>query len=97
MDKCNINDCEIYPVLKKLNSRWLPFILIELKNGAARFTDLHERFEYLTATQLTRSLKKGIEYNYLVRENDRYQLTELGQDIVSLVIKLEEIEEKYYG
>lgn len=95
MEKCNISECSLYEALKELNSRWVPFVLLELKDEQLRFTDLQKRFDFLTSTQLSRSLNKCINSFYITNENQTYQLTQKGFEIVGVLELLEQIDKKY--
>lgn len=71
MEDCNILDCNLYEAINIIKGRWTMFILYELEQEQT-FSYLQNRFLFLTNAQLSRSLKQLIEFDLIVKTDNKY-------------------------
>lgn len=88
MEACNISNCDIYQAINQIKSRYSAVIIIALFKKKKNFTTLSEEFDYLTNTQLTRTLNLLIKYNIIKKENNFYFLTKKGTDLYPILQSL---------
>lgn len=89
MEDCNILDCNLYEAITIIKGRWTMFILYELEQ-AQTFSYLHSRFLFLTNAQLSRSLKQLIEFNLIIKKDNKYHLTTKAVSLLPILDQLED-------
>lgn len=84
--------CPSHTVLETLSNKWVYLVVVALKRGRQRYSDLQRRLEGVSPKMLTQTLR-GLERDGLVlREvypvvppRVEYELTGLGQDLAGLM------------
>lgn len=89
MEKCNISNCDIYGAIKLIKSRYSSVIMFRISDNSVTFTQLINEFTYLSANQLTRSLKELEENNLISHTNKEYKLTSSGIELLPILRDLE--------
>lgn len=86
------NDCLVYKAIGKINGKWKPSILYQLRGGKKRFNDLHRSIAGVSQRILTLQLRELEQENLIVREvyaevppRVEYALTKLGETIIPLL------------
>ncbi len=78
----------IMAVFDLLGRRWAMGIVWNLYEGACTFRDLQARCESISDSILNRRLKELREAQLIVRCDDGYCLTPLGEDLYALLVPL---------
>lgn len=86
------NDYPVYRAMKKINGKWKPLILYQLRDGTKRFNVLHRSIIGVSQRILTLQLRQ-LEQERLVDRKVyaevpprvEYSLTDLGATIVPLL------------
>lgn len=77
--------------------RWLPEIILSIKQGNVYFNDILRSIQYLSNTELTRKLSVLVERNAVIKDEESasYHLTSFGSDLEHIFRHFEEVGEKY--
>lgn len=94
-NECNISECDIYQAIKIIKGRWVLVIINKLKNNSKTFSTIQKEFSFLTNTQLTRTLKEMKENNLIEIIDNKYTLTNKGNDLIPIIKQIEEWNKKY--
>lgn len=86
-----INDCEMAYSLNLISGRWKMMILCRLNHGKHRFGELRKNIQGITERMLTLQLRE-LEKDGLIKRTVYaevpprvdYELTEIGQELVSI-------------
>lgn len=91
----NDGKCAIRDILDPMNNKWCLLIVIALKDGPHRFTQLQHRLEGISRRMLTESLRRLERNGFVNREYFQetpprvvYTLTDRGQRFAELNIEL---------
>lgn len=95
MEKCNIIECDIFNAIEQLKSRWTSVVVYSLFESSKTFSQIEESFEFLTATQLNRTLKTLQKDNILEKNNQVYSLTTKGLELVEVLNHIDEWYSKF--
>ncbi len=96
MEKCNVHNCDIYGAINMIKSRYASVVLFAINEERMTFGTLLTEFDYLSANQLTRTLKQ-LEDNKLIYHQDKlYQLTSAGTSLVPILQTLEKWHDNNY-
>ena len=85
---CDVLKCDIYDGINQFKSRYDSVIVIFLSNNKSSFTEIKGNFNYLTSTQLLRSINKLMDNGIISKKDNNYYLTDKGNELIFI---LEEI------
>ncbi len=88
-NSCNISNCNITEAINIIKSRYSAVLILSLEDNEKNFTTLTQEFDYLTNMQLTRTINKLKNKDIIVKNNNSYKLTKLGQDLIPILKDLE--------
>lgn len=91
-ETCNVHDCDIYHAIDAIKSRYAAVLLFSMDNEAKTFGELQREFDFITPTQLTRTLKQ-LCTDGLLEKDEKYRLTIAGKPLVVILRELE----SWYG
>ncbi len=88
--KCDVTNCKVTKAIDILKSRYSIVLLLSLNKKEKNFTALSEEFSYLTNMQLTRTINLLKSNNIIEKENNIYELTDIGKKLIPTILSLEE-------
>lgn len=87
--------CPSREVLKHVSSQWGTLILIVLRNGTHRYSELRRKMEGVSEKMLAQSLKMLVQDGFVLRVSHpvvppfvEYSLTPMGQEVAEHVATL---------
>lgn len=87
--------CPSRDVLKHVSSQWGTLILIVLRDGTHRFSELRRKMEGVSEKMLAQSLKALVQDGFVLRVSHpvvppfvEYSLTPMGEEIADHVVAL---------
>ncbi len=90
MEKCDILECNFNKAIDLIKSRFVCAIIISLsENCDSSFSKISNEFSYLTNATLSRTLKKLADDKLIMKENNQYNLTKTGLELVEIINMLE--------
>ena len=99
-NKCD--NCPYFVAQKVIKGKWSVMIMYFLNEGVHRFNELERRLEGITHATLSRQLKDLEETGLVIRKEYpqvppkvEYSLTEVGKDLIPVMISLEKWGKKY--
>ncbi len=91
---CNIMDCDVYQAIQKIKSRYTSVFVYSLAANDKKFAELEAEFDFISATQVSRTLKQLIRDQIAICDANTYKLTTLGHELVNILDALETWNEK---
>ena len=77
--------CPVAKAMELLDERWTMLVVRELVSGSQRFNDLRRGLPRMSPTLLSRRLHQLTRAGVVERREDRYVLTQAGQELRSVV------------
>ncbi len=94
INTCNVTNCQISKAINIIKSRYSAVIILSLHKNDKNFSTLSKEFDYLTNMQLTRTLNLLKNHKIIIKKDQNYKLSELGQKLIPSLLELEKWSEE---
>lgn len=77
--------CPVAKAMELLDERWTMLVIRELAAGGERFNDLRRGLPRMSPTLLSKRLSRLQHAGLLIRDGERYQLTDAGRELRPII------------